>query len=85
MQYRLQPNDYNLINSSLALSVRCLIKNSYIKQYEKINNSFSIVVKITEIISNDGDSNLYSEMLKINNHNEISGVIESGFDLESEN
>lgn len=81
MQYRLQPYDYNLINDSLALSVRCLVKNDYIKQYEKLNNPFSIVIKITEIISIDGDSNLYSEMLKINNHVEI----DNGIDLEVEN
>ena len=81
MQYRLQPYDYNLINDSLALSVRCLVKNAYTKQYERLNNPFSIVIKITEIISIDGDSNLYSEMLKINNHVEI----DNGIDLEVEN
>jgi hypothetical protein len=81
MQYRLQPYDYNLINDSLALSVRCLVKNAYIKQYERLNNPFSIVIKITEIISVDGDSNLYSEILKINNHVEI----DNGIDLEAEN
>ena len=85
MQYRVQPYDYKLINDSLALSVRCLVKNEYIKQYEKLNNPFSIVIKVTEIISNDGDSNLYSEMLKINNHIEISNVIESDLNLEAEN
>lgn len=85
MQYRLQPYDYKLINDSLALSVRCLIKNPYIKQFEKVDNPFSIVIKITEIISNDGDSNLYSEMLKINNHIEINSTVESNLDLEAEN
>ena len=81
MQYRLQPYDYNLINDSLALSVRCLVKNAYTKQYERLDNPFSIVIKITEIISIDGNSNLYSEMLKINNHVEI----DNGIDLEAEN
>lgn len=81
MQYRLQTYDYDLINDSIALSVRCLVKNAYLKQYEKLNNPFSIVIKITEIINNEGVSNLYSEMLKINNHI----VIESAIDLELEN
>jgi hypothetical protein len=85
MQYRVQPYDYETINNSLAISVRCLAKNEYVKQYEKQNNPFSIVIKITEIINNEGSSNLYSEMLKINNHNEIRNIIDTSLDLEAEN
>lgn len=85
MQYRVQSYDYETINNSLAISVRCLAKNEYVKQYEKQNNPFSIVIKITEIINNEGSSNLYSEMLKINNHIEIRNIIDTSLDLEAEN
>ena len=81
--YRLQPDDYEKLNDSLAISVRCLAKNEYIKQLEVSKHLFSIVIKITEILNNENGSDLYSEMLKINNFLEIDNNLDT--DLEAEN
>ncbi len=81
--YRLQPDDYEKINDSLAISVRCLAKNEYITELEKLKHPFSIVIKITEILSNENGNNLYSEMLEINNFLEIESNLDT--DLQAEN
>ncbi len=80
MSYRLQPHDYEKLNDSLALSVRCLVKNEYLQQFENVNNPFSIILKITEIVHNENGSNLYSEMLTVNNYINI----ENNLDLDLE-
>lgn len=83
MTYRLQPTDFVKINDKLALSVRCLAKNQYLSELSKINHSFSIVCKISELISNDGVSDLYSEMLEVNDFLEIDNNLDLDIDLEN--
>jgi hypothetical protein len=82
MPYRLQPNDYEMIGNSLALSVRCLAKNEYVNELQKASHDFSIVIKISEIITNETGNNLYSEMISINNYIDIDNSLSP--DLESE-
>lgn len=81
--YKLQPNDYEKIDDSLAISIRCLAKNEHLKELESSKHPFSIVIKITEILNNENGNNLYSEMLEINNFLEIDNNLD--FDLEAEN
>ncbi|MDN4028207.1 S8 family peptidase [Chryseobacterium gambrini] len=89
MSYRIQPNDFNNLNDIVALAVRCLSKNDYISELSKSSHEFSIVIKITEILTNEGKGteNLYSEMLNINNHIEILNNLDSELnpELDAEN
>lgn len=83
MSYRIQPNDFNNLNDSVGFAVRCLSKNDYVTELSKISHAFSVVIKITEILTNEGTENLYSEMLEINSHIEISNSLDAELDVES--
>ncbi|WP_426092755.1 S8 family peptidase [Flavobacterium sp. DSR3-2] len=83
MTYKLQPNDYDKIDDSLAIAVRCLAKKEHFEKFKNSSHPFSIVIKITEILSNENGSNLYSEMLEINNFLEIDSNLNT--ELEAEN
>jgi len=83
MSYRLQPADFERIDDSIAIAIRCLSKNDYTKQYSKKSNNFSLIIKITEILLNESDGNLYNEMLEINNYIDISNSLD--LELEAEN
>lgn len=83
MSYRIQPNDYAKLDDSIAIAIRCLCKNPYLDELSLKTHMFSVVVKITEILTNEGSGNLYSEMLEINNYLDISNNLD--LDLEAEN
>lgn len=84
MQYRLQPNDFEGLSSQLAIAVRCLAKNKYSEILKKYEHPFSLVIRITELPTNGNDSNLYNEMLVINNYLNIESSIEIDGGLEAE-
>ena len=81
--YRLQPTDYEKIDDSLAISVRCLAKKEHLQNLKNSRHNFSVVIKITEILNNETSGNLYSEMLEINNFIEIDNNLDT--ELEAEN
>lgn len=83
MSYRIQPNDFENLDGSLGLALRCLSKNDYVTELSKFPHEFSIVIKITEILTNQGTENLYSEMLEINSYIEIVNNLDSELDAEN--
>lgn len=84
--YRLQPKDLISCDGSIALAVRCLAKNEFKDDLIKNKHSFSITIRITELISNENNSgiDLYSEMMEINNFLDISDEIELDTNLEAD-
>lgn len=82
MSYRIQPTDFSKLDDMTSIVVRCLAKNEYFKS-SKLAHNFSLVIKITEILSNINTGNLYSEMLKINQFIDIHN--NNNVDLEAEN
>ena len=83
VSYRIQPTDFSKLDDMISIAVRCLSKNEYAKKLSKQSHQFSIVIKITEILTNEGNENLYSEMLKINNHIEILNSVDAELDAEN--
>jgi Subtilase family len=73
MQYRLQPEDYNSIENNVAITIRCLAKNEYVSELSKKAHKFSLVLRVTEIVKNENEYNLYNEMMEINNYIDIDG------------
>lgn len=82
MSYRIQPTDFSKLDDMTSIVVRCLAKNEYFKS-SKLAHNFSLVIKITEILSNINTGNLYSEMLEINEFIDIHN--NNNVDLEAEN
>ncbi len=82
--YRMQPADLINADGSVAIAVRCLAKNSFTEQLRNRPHHFSLMVNITEIISNENATgiNLFNEMLQINNYISIENNI--GLDLEAD-
>lgn len=67
--YRLQPSDIEKLNGEIALAVRCITK----PEFENIESyPFSVVIRIEELIKNETEFNLYSEIQGINNLENIS-------------
>ncbi|RKS97575.1 S8 family peptidase [Chryseobacterium defluvii] len=83
MSYRIQPADFSKLDDKISIVVRCLAKKDYMKSLKKQKHNFSMVIKITEILSNENTENLYSEMLEINEFIEIKN--ENNIDLDAEN
>lgn len=77
--YTLQSDDIINNNGSIAIAVKCLAKNEYSKELSKSEHTFSMVIRITEIVKNTNipNINLYSEMLKINNYSNLSIIAET--------
>lgn len=84
MSYRLQPFDYDLLNNSVAITLRSLAKNEFKEKLEKKAHQFSLAIRITEIIKNENENNLYNEMLAINNYIEIQSDIALDNIIENE-
>ena len=84
MQYRLQPNDLTKLGNSVAVAIRCLAKNEYKDELERINHQFSLVIKITELNKNENEFSLYDEMLQINSHINIDSELEIENELDLE-
>jgi hypothetical protein len=84
MQYRLQPDDYTGINLQLAIAVRCLVKEKYLDIYRDEDLHFSLVIRITELTTAHKTSNLYNEMLRINNYLNLESSIEIEDSLDAE-
>ncbi|EQB90589.1 S8 family peptidase [Elizabethkingia anophelis] len=84
MSYRLQPNDIVSCDGSVAIAVRCLAKNDFLHRLKQGEHNFSIVVRISEIITNANEPgiNLFTEMMKINNYVNISNDVEGGLDID---
>lgn len=83
MSYRIQPNDFYSLNDIVGIAVRCLSKKDYESELIKKSHDFSIVVKITELITNEINENLYNQFLEVNNYNEISNDIVTELELEN--
>ncbi len=83
--FKLQSKDIQNNKDSVAIAVRCLVKNDYIDFLKETVHDFSLVVRVTEIISNENnpDVDLYTEMMKINNYLEIDSIITQG-ELEAD-
>ncbi|MBD8082250.1 S8 family peptidase [Chryseobacterium caseinilyticum] len=82
MSYRIQPTDFNILNDMTSIVVRCLAKNEHLDSLNHSHN-FSLIIKITEILSNENTGNLYLEMLEVNEFIEIQN--NNDLDLEAEN
>jgi len=84
MSYRLQPNDIVNCDGSVAIAVRCLAKNNFLHALKQSKHNFSIVVRVSEIITNTNEPgiNLFTEMMKINNYVDISNNVEAGLDID---
>ncbi|MGJ1320751.1 S8 family peptidase [Sphingobacterium spiritivorum] len=84
MTYRLQPNDIVSCDGSVAIAVRCLAKNDFLHRLKQGEHNFSIVVRVSEIITNTNEPgiNLFTEMMKINNYVDISNDVEGGLDID---
>ncbi len=64
-EYRLQPNDIEILDGEIAVGVRSLLKDGFGNQ--DLENSFSMVIRIEEELKNDTEFSLYNEMIEINN------------------
>ncbi len=84
--FRLQPNDINVAGGSVALAIRCLAKHEFESSLSKQEHSFSIVVRVTEIMKNENESGLtlYSEMLKLNNFASLSSQLSLNIDADND-
>ncbi|WP_010182985.1 S8 family peptidase [Aquimarina agarilytica] len=87
-EYKLQPNDIDKLNGSLALAIRCLSKDDIDEGLsdllKKNSHAFSLVLTITEEIKNETENSLYSEMLEINTLDIISdNLLESDLNIEN--
>ncbi len=84
MHYRLQPNDFEGLGSQLAIAVRCLAKNKYSDMLKRDEHPFSLIIRITELPIAGNNSDLYNEMLAINNYLNLESSIELDGNLEAE-
>lgn len=82
--YRLQPNDINTCNDSVSIAVRCLVKKDFVDSLKDRMHDFSLVIRISEIVSNKNtvSSSLYNEMMKINNYLDINGELDGSLDAD---
>ena len=67
-KFRLQPNDYNTVGDSIAIAGRARAKNEFKDELKKQLHHFSLVIRVSELVREKNEFNLYNEMLAINNH-----------------
>ena len=83
--YTLQPNDLRGLEDSIALGVRCLVKNeiseTHKSHFRNISHSFSVVLTIRELTEISGNSQLYSSMIECNN---VRNIIENDILIEAD-
>ncbi|MCH8534855.1 MAG: S8 family peptidase [Flavobacteriaceae bacterium] len=69
-EYRLQPKDIQALEGGVAIAIRCLNKTNIdesLKDYlEQNSHSFSLVIEIKEELKNETESQLYNEVIAIN-------------------
>lgn len=83
--FNLQPTDIVAADGSVALAIKCYSKSeipdALLTNLKQDDHPFSLVIRITELTSNNADSNLYSEMVAIN---EIENIAEATGTLEAD-
>jgi hypothetical protein len=85
--FNLQPTDIIAADGSIALAIKCYSKSeipdTLLTNLKQNDHPFSLVIRITELTSNNAVSNLYSEMITINtieNIAEATGALEADLD-----
>lgn len=85
--FNLQPNDIIAADGSIALAIKCYSKSeipdALLTNLKQNDHSFSLVMRITELTRNNMDSDLYSEMVAINeieNITEATGTLDADLD-----
>jgi hypothetical protein len=77
--FNLQPKDIIAADGSIALAIKCYSKSeipdALLTNLKQNNHPFSLVMRITELTSNNADSDLYSEMVAINEVENIAEAI----------
>jgi subtilisin family serine protease len=81
--YKLQPNDLNELNGSIGIAVRCLVKNNLNTIHTSIENEFSLVIRLTEIVKNAVSNSLYDEIREINNVVDIALITDTDLELDT--
>ncbi|MDM1555879.1 S8 family serine peptidase [Chryseobacterium indologenes] len=78
--FTLQPHDIINVDGSVAFAIRCLAKTDFKNILSRVNHPFSVVIRITELISNENEpqQNLYTEMMRINAHLDIENDLDAG-------
>lgn len=81
--YTLQPNDLNKVDGTIGIAVRCLVKNNLNTIHSSIENEFSLVIRLTEIVRNAVSNSLYDEIREINNVLDIALITDTDLELDT--